>query len=115
MKSKLFHRNFSLLIAGQASSLLENGILDFPLSARIPPRGENKMEGIIEAVRNPAYTAADPVFSRTYMDMAKSRIPFPRRELACPAMRREKFLWKSFGFIILFLSNMFYIYLIYQE
>lgn len=32
MKSKLFHRNFSLLIAGQASSLLENGILDFAMS-----------------------------------------------------------------------------------
>ena len=27
MKPKLFHRNFSLLIAGQASSLLGNGIL----------------------------------------------------------------------------------------
>ena len=32
MKSKLFHRNFSLLIAGQASSLLGNGILDFAMS-----------------------------------------------------------------------------------
>ena len=27
MKTKLFHRNFSLLIAGQASSLFGNGIL----------------------------------------------------------------------------------------
>lgn len=32
MKPKLFHRNFSLLIAGQASSLLGNGILDFAMS-----------------------------------------------------------------------------------
>ena len=32
MKLKLFHRNFSLLIAGQASSLLGNGILDFAMS-----------------------------------------------------------------------------------
>lgn len=32
MKSKLLHRNFSLLIAGQASSLLGNGILDFAMS-----------------------------------------------------------------------------------
>ena len=32
MNSKLFHRNFSLLIAGQASSLLGNGILDFAMS-----------------------------------------------------------------------------------
>ena len=31
MGSKLFHRNFSLLIAGQASSL-GNGILDFAMS-----------------------------------------------------------------------------------
>ena len=30
--TKLFHRNFSLLIAGQASSLLGNGILDFAMS-----------------------------------------------------------------------------------
>ena len=35
MKSKLFHRNFSLLIAGQASSLLGNGILDFAMSMYI--------------------------------------------------------------------------------
>ena len=32
MKTKLFHRNFSLLIAGQASSLFGNGILDFAMS-----------------------------------------------------------------------------------
>ena len=32
MKPKLFHRNFSILIAGQASSLLGNGILDFAMS-----------------------------------------------------------------------------------
>ena len=32
MKAKLFHKNFSLLIAGQASSLLGNGILDFAMS-----------------------------------------------------------------------------------
>lgn len=32
MEQKLFHRNFSLLIAGQASSLLGNGILDFAMS-----------------------------------------------------------------------------------
>ena len=64
----------------------------FPRSARIPPRGENNTAGTIDAARNPAYAAADPVFSRTYIDMAKSRIPFPKRELACPAMRREKFL-----------------------
>ena len=32
MKPKLFHRDFSLLIAGQASSLLGNGILDFAMS-----------------------------------------------------------------------------------
>ena len=32
MRSKLFHRNFSLLIAGQASSLFGNGILDFAMS-----------------------------------------------------------------------------------
>lgn len=32
MKPTLFHRDFSLLIAGQASSLLGNGILDFAMS-----------------------------------------------------------------------------------
>ena len=32
MGNKLFHKNFSLLIAGQASSLFGNCILDFALS-----------------------------------------------------------------------------------
>ena len=32
MSDKLFHKNFSLLIAGQASSLFGNCILDFALS-----------------------------------------------------------------------------------
>ena len=39
-------------------------------SARMPPKGENRIMGSIETAVIPANTDADPVCSRMYMDRA---------------------------------------------
>ena len=39
-------------------------------SARMPPRGDNRIAGTVATDRIPANTAAEPVSSNTYMDSA---------------------------------------------
>ncbi len=43
-------------------------------SARMPPRGDSRIVGMVAADRIPANTAAEPVTSSTYMDRANLKI-----------------------------------------
>ena len=69
------------------------------LSAKMPPRGDKRMVGIVAADNIPANIAAEPVISSTYMDNASFNIKFPNSEVSCPKIRSVKFFVNNFSVI----------------
>ena len=57
------------------------------------------MVGSMAAARSPAKTAAEPVFSSTYMDRANFRVKLPSSELLCPRISSVKLRVNRFAFI----------------
>ena len=68
----------------------------FALSARMPPKGDKIMVGIVAADKIPANIVAEPVTSSTYMDKASFNIKLPNKEVSCPKIRSIKFLVNNF-------------------
>ena len=79
----------------------------FTLSAMIPPKGDNKIVGIVAIDNISANIEADFVFSNTYIESASFSIKLPNNEVACPSIRNIKFLVNNFCvivFLLLFLK-----------
>ncbi len=76
-------------------------------SASTPPNGVSKIVGTMLTASSVPNTAAEPVFSSTYIDSANRSAPLPSRENTCPRSRRVKFRVNSFSFIV---RSSFYIH-----
>ena len=53
-------------------------------SARIPPRGDIKIVGMVAIDTIPAKIAVEPLNSNIYIDKASFKIKFPNREILVP-------------------------------
>ena len=77
-------------IAAEVASSATMMVRRFIRSASTPPSGESTMVGMTDAVRMDAKAAADPVSSRTHIDIAKRSMRLPNREMPRPARSRAK-------------------------